>query len=103
MDARTAEALEKSIEHWRENAEGEIEKATTHGGHCALCLVFARHDCDGCPVADGDHENCKGTPYWSADAAFHRWRKTPTPETEAAFRAAAREELAFLESLREEK
>jgi hypothetical protein len=117
MDARTAEALEKSIEHWRENCAALMELVKIGPAQCALCCMFhsifdgSRNDCEGCPIVTATETTlCRSTPYDRAEAAYAIWEDCDADDAgddlkrqqaEAAFRAAAREELAFLESLRE--
>lgn len=41
MDAKTAAAIEASIEKWQRNADvTSIEDASISGGDCPLCLIF---------------------------------------------------------------
>jgi hypothetical protein len=106
MDARTAEALEKSIKHWENNAEAERPKdASTRGADCALCGLFYIEGCEGCPVyhRTGGEEECSDTPYYQALYCFKRWERYPDDQTSRDyFRAAASEEVKFLKSLRKE-
>ena len=96
MDAKTLTALKESIEHWRRLADGTNRKGEETGPRsCALCMAFAVgrdsiNKCDGCPVSvKTGMKDCRNTPYYAAEAVFG----APT------FRAAARKELEFLESL----
>jgi len=105
MDPETRAALEASIQHWRENAAAERpEDASVGADSCALCKIFVLATdswCEGCPVMlhTGMNE-CGGTPYRKAFAALNDWRKHGDEDYRDAFHAAAREEVAFLESLR---
>jgi hypothetical protein len=116
MDARTAEALEKSIEHWREICDAPMIDIDIGPSICALCRVFHAFftrsvcvDCIGCPVFAATKQTlCDGSPFPEAQAAYDAWWRADEDEdeaamqeAEAAFRTAARAELAFLESLRE--
>lgn len=99
------EALEASIQHWIENRDAE-----TPGGvslatkDCALCQMFRKTDCNGCPVKERTgNMRCYGSPYYAADCAAEMWLFNPdSPEVEAAFRKAAQAEVDFLKSLRKE-
>jgi hypothetical protein len=107
MDAKTAEALEKSIEHWKANVDAATPgDAKVGGDHCALCEMFQdrpdEKDCVGCPVMMRTGENgCRRTPYYEARHELIRWARVAGGKDQ--FQDAARAELAFLESLRETK
>ena len=105
MDNKTRSALERSIEHWKQNAAAEVlDDVSVRGEDCALCGRFYDSFCKGCPVAakTGKH-TCLGTPYHNAASAAHVWDEDPENEDlRGAFRAAALKEVAFLESLRED-
>lgn len=98
MDERTKAALEGSIAKWR----GISERTVVDEGsaNCPLCQAFPAINCAGCPVATRvGKSGCVGTPYdeWE-------WYRVSDPAKypdEAI--EVARAELAFLESLREEK
>jgi len=100
-----AGALEQSIEKWTVIVEalisGKFMKIIDGGdGTCALCRLFANEFCDGCPVKEKtDHSRCSHTPYFDYIGA--------TESLDDAGREirliCAKRELAFLESLREEK
>jgi hypothetical protein len=115
MDARTAEALEKSILHWQENVNAKSFDAISIGGDsCALCTMFRKPEpgqrqtreqemCIGCPVAEWTGlDSCFGTPY---ESAGHEWQRLDSLDDSNAdltiFRAAAQAELDFLVSLRD--
>ena len=103
MDAKTREALEASIQHWRDNVSADrVEDSSTGEEACALCKAFADDDdCQGCPVAEATgRPNCSGSPYYNAYEARCVWNTVNTPVNRDAFRAAAQEELNFLISLR---
>lgn len=101
-----SEALEKSIQHWRENVEAETpDKASVKADDCALCALFANEDmeyyeiCIGCPVMHGTgQDSCEGSPYYKAVDALRYWKAGTS--TREAFTAAAQAELDFLISLR---
>ena len=117
MDDATRAALEASIEHWKEIAAGQ--STDTSGEACALCMMF-RHDndlcggrpvalrsgmalCGGCPVAlRSGMALCGNTPYRNVyDAKIKMLARPRNKVVLEAFRVAAEEEVAFLESLRE--
>ena len=106
MDKTTKEALEASIQHWRENLAAEApETAETYGCSCALCRKFAenrgRGACQNCPVHERTgFKHCERTPYRKAHLALDRWRFTESSIDRDAFRIAAKAEIEFLESLR---
>lgn len=105
MNETTRAALEASIAHWKENAAAtDRDEVRTGVGSCALCRIHWTDNCDGCPVAvRTDQSLCRGTPWEAAKAAWDRWMFADSDDAAPgeAFRAAAREEVAFLESLRE--
>ena len=112
MDHRTRTALEGSIAKWQAIADG---RGTDRGGdNCPLCELFADEfdpaagyeddnaGCHGCPVkARTGKQGCIGSPYYSyrrvmnyaGMCAYFDFATTP------AQLAAARAELAFLQSL----
>jgi hypothetical protein len=104
MDAKTAEALEKSIEHWRENeCVTNKHDACVTADECALCGVFVNEEnehmstCAGCPVSTHvGRSDCFGSPW---EEAYKRRYKGKFSLAE--FREAAKAEREFLESLRE--
>lgn len=60
IDAKTLEALKKSIKKWNR------KKVIDHGvDNCALCQAFSEQPgCEGCPVAKVScRSRCWGTPY----------------------------------------
>ena len=98
MDARTKKALEASIQHWE-----ELSKTTRSGlcsapigtAGCALCKLFFGKLCIGCPVQAHTGEGiCCETPYVEASQA-------KSAGDLAGFVRYAKEEVAFLKSLRE--
>lgn len=98
------EALEKSIQHWKKNVEAEDpHDVSVSAGDCALCRIFLRENCNGCPVKKRTGQNqCRATPYERAHWAWETWLNYPNDgEAKAAWREAAQIELNFLESLRE--
>lgn len=119
MRTITAEALERSIAHWKRMAAAEtindLAGEEPVAADCALCQTFA--DCEGCPVAiESDLIRCNGTPYGLAASAFDEWERASRQGwfarrflggdglIDAArryWRAAAAKEIAYLESLRE--
>jgi hypothetical protein len=107
MDERTCKALEDSIAHWKQIANAKrVGDASLTAADCELCREFrnkANASCDECPVRKRTGAlHCAETPYRAAIEAHIRWACAPWDERYAdAFRAVAREELAFLESLKE--
>ena len=103
MDAKTAKALEASINHWEENLIAEESyQASATGRDCALCQIFVlarpSKDCDDCPVAQATGAPmCEGSPFDAAYTALYNW--SAGRGTRDAFRLAARAELDFLTSL----
>lgn len=99
MDRRTLTALKASIEHWAKNARRKAKNAEVGAEYCALCKLFNNQDtakgfrCHGCPVREKTGAAfCFYTPYENAAIAWDAG-------DDAVWRAAAREELAFLKSL----
>lgn len=104
MDAATAEALEKSIAHWKENADAKaLAMASIDSDDCALCSAFTNDSCSSCPVRNRTYQpGCQGSPYIDAHISYRGWEKDPdSDEARAAFRTAALAEVAFLEGLRD--
>jgi hypothetical protein len=75
---------------------------------CALCTAFHNNWCNGCPIyeANPNNESCKRTPYEEADRILdlffsEDWHKefNSADELIAAWKAAAKAEREFLESL----
>lgn len=100
MDRRTLTALNASIKHWEENVAAEKpEDATFSPNDCALCRIFFEEIfCGNCPVAVRTGQGCcGGTPYYDAVDAHEDWQDCVG--SRAAYREAARRELAFLKSL----
>lgn len=118
MDNKTAEALEGSIKHWEENLAAETpDQAELGVNHCALCRVFYRNNCNGCPVRNKTGDSyCNYSPYEYAHNKHNDWENTYLKNEDKLYlctkkevlkkrtqwRIAAREELKFLKSLREE-
>lgn len=105
MEKETAEALEKSIQHWRENTLAKTpDDASAEGGDCALCKSFYDLGCQGCPVfASTGLDCCDGSPYEKAHDALTKWKSRPYIDRFGGnFHEAAQAELNFLISLRVE-
>lgn len=107
MDAETREALDASINHWKENVEAKCpDDVLITSGDCALCGKFlvldaGEHCCEGCPVyKNTGRPVCRGTPYAFARNALDQWMERGNIG-KRQWRAVSRRELAFLESLRE--
>ena len=105
MDAKTAEALEASIAHWkrmREDPSGCGE--TPCGDDCALCRMFHNSTlaCSRCPVREATTRSyCHGTPWAEAYDAWDTYTVCDTASKLAAWQRAADAEIAFLEGLRD--
>lgn len=128
MDPKTEEALDASIKHWKDICHaaptGEV---SIRSSACALCQLFisATGNCGGCPVVRATGvDGCRDTPYINANIAWKNWQSrlydyehaelaaSPQPFAllkrrleEAHFEsiAVAKEELAFLRSLKPSK
>jgi len=108
MKQETREALQASIAHWirmrdgeRIEIDGELEYPS--GVHCALCQMFSNRQnhgrCIGCPVAEHTGSSgCVGTPFLLANIAWIDFGLDSDK-----FREAAAKEVAFLESLLDDK
>ena len=97
MDAATKEALTKSIEHWRRLSDGtRMDGEGISQSECALCKRFFSKatGCASCPVRiKTGAPFCTNSPYDRATEV----RKFGLDSEE--FKAAAKLELEFLESL----
>lgn len=101
--AKVQEALEKSIEKWRKLASVGSCDENISSTTCPLCHLFlyefnknrsVQDDCIGCPVQQRVQAlGCNNSP-WKAVLGAKLYGTTEE------FRAAAADELAFLESLR---
>lgn len=92
---KALKALKASIAKWEKNARvRNLDNAKIGAKECPLCRLFADDGCLGCPVRQATGmKRCWGTPWEDAcDAKLYS-------KDVAAFRAAAREEVAFLRSL----
>lgn len=112
MDKQTKDALEGSILKWKRIVRST--KAEDDGtANCPLCELFYNpylidERCKGCPVNNSEHnvchKECSGTPYdkW-VDHLYHKHggQLNRQPYCKECLRLA-KEELKFLESLREE-
>ncbi len=98
--------LDLSIEKWRDIVEHlngitefvefnqEVEMGVCN---CALCIVYARYKCDGCPVK-------KATGYGSCDKTpYENFRQARMNQNLEGMRKAAIAELKFLKSLKKQK
>ena len=110
MDEATREALEASIAHWKDVAQATDPRTARIGGnYCTLCTLFRRDDCNSCPVmVRTGRDSCEKTPYRAALDALRAWQTAAARgnrglrrDDGTAFRAAARAEIEFLESLRD--
>lgn len=101
MKPETLTALRASIAHHEENLKVKTpRKVDLSPKSCALCALFFKDGCDGCPVAErSGRARCVGTPYRELDCATYWWRMTRTSAERNAFLTAERAEIAFLRSL----
>ncbi len=111
---RTKTALERSIAKWEANTKAEYpHQFRVSSKDCPLCGEFKAYGliapCSYCPVYRKTGANfCRGTPYVEALRVLHLWELGATDNaTEEQLRAnaqaAAREEVKFLKSLREQE
>jgi len=100
VDNETSEALDASIARHEGNLLATVPWEVDLGAHnCALCDLFTRKGCRGCPVyIKTRHINCRGTPYDTVVKARDDWDNEVG--TRDAFRVAEQAEIDFLKSLR---
>ena len=98
------EALEGSIRKWKRIVRSP--KALEVGGdNCLLCEKYGEDDCRGCPVNTITNSGCNKSPYddWITHTKdYHNQfclERHRVPHCKECIRLA-KEELAFLESLR---
>lgn len=117
MNNRAKIALEKSIAKWEANTTAKTSyQFRTGPKDCALCREFLDHSliapCSYCPVFRKTGVNfCCGTPYMKASSARQLWviglseqaSKEQIKQLRANAQEAAREEVDFLKSLREQE
>lgn len=110
-----AQAIDDSIQHWVDNENIQDSDVGAVGcDNCALCSLFFKDDCLGCPIAETTGELfCAGSPYSTADTIMYIWRDCLEEDDSTqnrfleewryreAFRLAARDERLFLEDIRE--
>jgi hypothetical protein len=103
LDQETLNALDKSIQHWQNYADGKGEEEGYPNEHnCELCNNFFTYPdyCKDCPVKlTTGFGFCETSPYRKAARAgiLHGHIDYTTEQ----FLSAAREELNFLISIRE--
>jgi len=109
MDARTAQALEDSIEKWVKNLNAKTWRGVKIDAQdCALCSLFrfqgGVNDCRGCPISEiSGARYCDATPYVAACEALDRWaEKSPNRPMPKYVRVAFQAMIDFLKSLRVE-
>ena len=86
-DRETKQAIRDAVEHWKDIVTRRIKNSNPN--NCPLCRLFFDGECEGCPVSQFTGEAyCEETPYWE-------WANAGESETRGA---AAKKELAFLES-----
>lgn len=96
------DALRLSIAKWERNADPNTPMlGKTHGTReCALCDLFHKSHCKGCPIAEKTGGIvCQRTPYISAIDAHYDWLNSPNEGNLEAYHRAAQEEVDFLKSL----
>src|SRR5512143_3204405 len=94
MNAKTLDALKASIAHWQENlAKAKAGERFELGvSECALCGLFAKYYCNGCPVKGKTKiYGCIGTPY---GAVQRTWSKGGPALVKSCV-----DEVEFLQSL----
>lgn len=105
-----AEALERSIQHWRENRDVKSHLDIRAGsGDCALCGLFSlphmsySDRCWECPVmVRTGKQSCESTPYDDVYDAYCSLASNPhTADNIARWLEVCDREIAFLESLRD--
>ncbi len=98
------EALDRSIQHWQDNVDADHPNGTSVAAEaCALCAMFWKRDCIGCPVfkATGEYL-CKESPYFAAADACESWAQKPLVRNRRRiWRQRARAMLRFLKALKE--
>lgn len=101
-----AEALERSIRHWRENRDASVDSVSVSSSDCALCCLFNQPHipysdlCWGCPVTGGSSSRrlCENTPYDDVNEAYAQL--CSDPDDRSLWHSVCDREIAFLESLR---
>jgi len=68
MNKKTLKALKLSIKHWEENLshakDNDLDKINIGTTYCALCVLYFKKICFGCPVFNVTGMiDCKGSPY----------------------------------------
>ena len=98
MNAKTLTALKGAIVHWKRMRDNPFCGERPSASECPLCVLFgARTRCKGCPVMKYTGlAECLRTPYHEAERAFRGVMRTGLLE---GWRAAAQEEIDFLENL----
>lgn len=102
---QTAEALEKSIDHWHRHATGTAGPGEEiFGKDCALCALFLdanAEECHDCPVYERTGEHlCESTPWQQAAAAWGLRQARKHPMHPEEFKLAAAKMEQFLISLK---
>lgn len=99
MPKRTLAALKASIKHWEEMSKTGLTLQQPEADQCALCRAFliaiedSDKSCQGCPIFEATGiKYCGNTPYEQASRAAD-------DGNEERFKAEAKEELSFLQSL----
>ena len=103
MDDETKAALERSIQHWKNNTAAEMpDDVSVSDADCALCSLFLDLACHGCPIREKTGiPSCLGSPYTDCVIALGYWFHYGNSPSMDNFRKHAAQMVAFLESLRE--
>jgi hypothetical protein len=105
MTNTALQALKGSIKHWEELAAGYGGVFNTPSSpYCPLCKHFIRDVCRGCPVREKTQAPlCQNSPFSSIQSMWDKDLITPKNDYKylksKVFKAAAKKELEFLESL----
>lgn len=97
LDQKTLDALDKSIQHWQNYADGKGEKECYPVvSNCALCAIFYDADCRGCPIKETTGVfRCANSPYREAIENL-RENQGQHDYLRPEFLLAAKKELDFL-------
>ena len=97
LKPKILKALKQSIAHWKRLATGKSRRGESiYDSDCALCKLFMDDDCRGCPVRQATRlSDCRRTP-WIEVRDTLIWLKS---KQDPAFKAAAKKQLEFLQSL----
>ena len=104
MKEKTLQALRKSIEHWEDNLRKAKEQQLPDisADSCALCSLFFRKNCEGCPIQQHTGKTiCKDTPYYDVVNAISNVDDdfAPTSAQSKKIAKLCHKEIDFLKSL----